>query len=195
MSTAVSHTESAISGSKRPLRPAWQVRELVMLGVFSAAAKVSTLVVALVGGGMNPVSLMAKNAVFTTLLLVLLFKVRKPGTLTLFMVVNFIISLLLLGGNVTLLVPLIIGAVVAEGMTGASGGMGKPWGPFVAAGVYDLVNKSLSIGISWFLSRENPALLYVVVPFVAFGYLGSVLGLFTGWKAVKELRHAGLAAY
>lgn len=181
-------------GKGSPL-PFWHVRELVMLGVFSAAAKVSTLVVALIGGGMNPISLMAKNAVFTTLLLVLLFKIRKPGTLSLFMAVNFLISLLLLGGSVTLLVPLIVGALVAEGATWACGGMKEPWGPFVAAGVYDVVFKVLSLGVTWLFARENPALLYVVVPFVAFGYLGSVLGLFTGWKAVKELRRAGLAAY
>jgi energy-coupling factor transport system substrate-specific component len=47
----------------------------------------------------------------------------------------------------------------------------------------------------WAFSRENPALLYVVAPFVAIGYLGSVVGLFVGHKAVKELRRAGLAAY
>ncbi|CAK7006099.1 MAG: hypothetical protein DELT_00243 [Desulfovibrio sp.] len=193
MSTTLPHPH-AMTADATARRPFWQVRELVMLGVFSAAAKVSTLVVALIGGGMNPVSLMAKNAVFTTLLLVLLFKIRKPGTLSLFMAVNFMISLLLLGGSVTLLVPLIIAAAVAEGATGLSGGMRKPWGPFIAAGVYDLVNKALSLGMSWLVARENPALIAVVVPFVLFGYLGSLLGLFTGWKAVKELRRAGLAA-
>lgn len=173
----------------------WQARELVMLGVFSAAAKVTTVAVALAGGGMNPLTLMVKNAVFTTLLLVLLFKVRKTGALSLFMAVSFLVSLLLLGGNITLLVPLIIGAAAAEGAARISGGMGKPWGPFVAAGVYDLVFKTLSLGMTWFFFRENPALLYAVVPIVAFGYLGSVLGLFTGWKAVKELRHAGFVPY
>ena len=179
----------------RAFTSAWQVRDLVMLGVFSAAAKVSTLFVALIGGGLNPISLMAKNCVFTTLLLVLLFKVRRPGALSLFMVVNFLISLLLLGGSVTLLVPLVIGAVLAEGAILVCGGIGRPWGPFVGVAVYDCISKLSSLGVTWIVSRENPALLYIVVPFVAFGYLGSIAGLFTGYKAVKELRRAGLAVY
>ena len=53
----------------------WSAQELVVLGVFSAAAKLSTLLVALVGGGMNPVSLLAKNLIFTTLLVVMLITV------------------------------------------------------------------------------------------------------------------------
>ena len=90
----------------------WSARELVVLGVFSAAAKLS-LLVALVGGGMNPVSLLAKNLIFTTLLVVMLYKVRKPGTLALFVLVNMLISMLLLGGSVTL--------AGAQGGTAAAG--------------------------------------------------------------------------
>jgi energy-coupling factor transport system substrate-specific component len=175
--------------------PLWQVRELVLIGVFSAAVKVSTLAVALVGGGMNPVTLMAKNCIFTTLLVVLLVKVRKSGTLLLFMGVNFFVSLLLLGGSVALLAPLLAGACAGEGAIRLSGGMDRRWGPFVGVAVQDLLSKILSVGMVWVFSRENPALLYVVAPFVAIGYLGSVVGLFAGHKAVKELRRAGLAAY
>ena len=40
--------------------------------------------------------------------------------------------------------------------------------------------------------RENPAMMVMVIPFVAIGYLGSVGGLFSGVKAVRELRHAGI---
>lgn len=173
----------------------WQVRELVMVGVFSAAAKVSSLAVALVGGGMNPVTLLAKNCIFTTLLIILLFKVRKPGTLLLFMAINFLISLLLLGGSVTLLASLVIGAFAAEGAIRLGGGMDRPWGPFLGVALYDLLSKGLSLGMTWLVSRENPAVLYVVVPFVAIGYLGSIIGLFTGRKAVQELRRAGFTAY
>ena len=92
----------------------WSARELVVLGVFSAAAKLSTLLVALVGGGMNPVSLLAKNLIFTTLLVVMLYKVRKPGTLALFVLVNMLISMLLLGGSVTLLPAMLLAAGCGE---------------------------------------------------------------------------------
>ena len=100
----------------------WSARELVVLGVFSAAAKLSTLLVALVGGGMNPVSLLAKNLIFTTLLVVMLYKVRKPGTLALFVLVNMLISMLLLGGSVTLLPAMLLAAGCAEAAMACSGG-------------------------------------------------------------------------
>ncbi len=176
-------------------RSHWQVRELVMLGIFSAAAKVSTLVVALIGGGMNPLTLMAKNCLFTTLLVVLLCKVRKPGTLSLFMLVNFIISLLFLGGSVTLLGPMVLGAAVAEASIRLCGGVRKPWAPFVGVAAYDLISKVLSLGTTWLIARETPAMLFVVALFVAVGWLGSLAGLFAGHKAVKELRHAGFIAW
>ena len=37
------------------LKHHWSIQELVTIGVFAAAAKVITMVVALAGGGMNPV--------------------------------------------------------------------------------------------------------------------------------------------
>lgn len=172
--------------------PRWSAQELVVVGVFAAASKVSTLLIALAGGGMNPVSLMGKNLVFTTLLVVMLCKVRRPGTLLLFTVINIIVSMLLLGASVTLIPPMFAGALAAEaamwpGRHGAGAGTAV-----IGAAVFDVVSKALSLGVSWLFMRENPALMVMVVPFVAIGYLGSVGGLFSGVKAVKELRHAGI---
>ena len=59
-------------------------------------------------------SLLAKNLIFTTLLVVMLYKVRKPGTLALFVLVNMLISMLLLGGSVTLLPAMLLAAGCAE---------------------------------------------------------------------------------
>lgn len=64
----------------------------------------------MVGGGMNPVSLLLKNMVFTTLLVVMLFKVKQSGTLTLFVIVSTLVNFLLLGGNITLIVPMLVAA-------------------------------------------------------------------------------------
>ena len=164
----------------------WSARELVVLGVFSAAAKLSTLLVALVGGGMNPVSLLA------TLLVVMLYKVRKPGTLALFVLVNMLISMLLLGGSVTLLPAMLLAAGCAEAAMACSGGMRKPWAPVLGVAVYDLTSKVFSLCVSWLFMRESPALLYVIVPIVVIGYVGSLCGLFSGVRAVRELRHAGI---
>lgn len=80
-------------------KPYWMVRELVTIGVFAALVKVSSLLVALIGGGMNPLTLILKNLLFTSLLLVLLFKIRKPGTLLLFNAVSIMVSMLLMGGG------------------------------------------------------------------------------------------------
>lgn len=176
-------------------RPAaWPVRDLVLLGIFAAAAKVSTLLVALLGGGMNPVTLLAKNCIFTILLLVLLFKLRKKGALLLFIAVNMLISLFLLGGTISLLVPMLLGALLAEGAMLLAGGQKHKWTPFLGAAVYDFTSKVMSLGMSLLLMRESPALVYIAVPIIGLGYLGSLAGLWFGGRAVKELRCAGFVS-
>ena len=82
-----------------PIRPSrhWRVRELAVVGIFAAISKAASIVVALVGGGMNPLTLVLKSLVFTALLMVLLFKVRKIGTLLLFVVVTTIFTALMMG--------------------------------------------------------------------------------------------------
>ena len=92
----------------------WGARDLVVIGVFAATAKLSTVLIAMVGGGMNPVSLLLKNVVFTTLLVIMLYKVRQPGTLSLFVIVSALVNFLLLGGNVTLIPPMLAAALVSE---------------------------------------------------------------------------------
>lgn len=42
------------------------------------------------------------------------------------------------------------------------------------------------------MMRESPAMMAAVVPIVIIGYIGSLIGLWTGSKSIKELRHAGL---
>ena len=180
----------ALLSPTRALR--WCAPDLVVLGVFSAAAKLSTLVVALAGGGINPVTLLLKNLIFTTMLVVMLYKVRTPGTLVLFMLVNMLVSLLLLGGSVTLLPSMLGGALLGEAAAFAAGGLSRPWGPVLAVGVYDLSSKILSLGMSWLTLRESPGMLVPVAIIVALGYAGSFMGLFSGVRAVRELRHAGI---
>ena len=180
----------ALLSSARTLR--WSAHDLVVRGVFSAAAKLSTLVVALAGGGINPVTLLLKNLIFTTMLVVMLYKVRTPGTLVLFVLVNMLVSLLLLGGSVTLLPSMLGGALLGEAAACAAGGLSRPWGLVLDVGVYDLSSKILSLGMSWLTLRESPGMLVPVAIIVALGYAGSFMGLFSGVRAVRELRHAGI---
>lgn len=174
------------------LFPRWSAQELVVVGVFAAASKVSTLLIALAGGGMNPVSLMGKNLVFTTLLVVMLCKVRRPGTLFLFTVINIIVSMLLLGASVTLIPPMLMAALVAEAAMWLGRHASGAGNALLGAAVFDFVSKALSLCVSWLFMRENPALMLMVVPFVVIGYFGSLGGLFSGVRAVRELRHAGI---
>lgn len=106
----------------------WEPRELVLIGVFAAAAKLSSLLIALAGGGMNPISLLGKNLVYTTLMIVLLTKVPKLWTLTLFTVVSMLVSVLLLGGSLTLLPAALAGALLGELFVVLSGGVHKALG-------------------------------------------------------------------
>lgn len=169
----------------------WQARELVVIGVFAATAKLSSLLIALAGGGMNPVSLVLKNLVFTTLLIILLTKVPKPGTLLVFTVVSQLVSVTLLGGRITLIPGSLIAACVAEVALYMLKAHLKDWGAMLAAFLHDLISKAFSLGMSFLFMRESPALMSIVVPIVVFGYAGSLAGLFCARLTVKELRHAG----
>ena len=172
--------------------PQWTARELVVIGVFAAASKVSTLLVALAGGGMNPVSLIGKNLIFTTLLVVMLCRVRRPGTLLLFTAISILVSMMLLGVSVTLLPPMLAGAILGEAALWAGRNSSGCAPMVIAAAVFDIVTKILSLGVSWLLMRENAAMMVMTVPFVAIGYIGSLGGLLTGVHAVRELRDAGI---
>ncbi len=171
-------------------QPYWQLQDLVTIGIFAAVTKVSSLLVALVGGGMNPLTMVLKNLLFTTLAIVLLYKVRKFATLTLFVAVCSLISLLLLGGNVFLLPSMLFAGLVAEGIIVLLGGYRKSAALILGVGLYDLIYKCSSLGISWLYMREQQGLMIMVAIVVAIGYIGSLIGLFTGVFFVKELRHA-----
>lgn len=170
----------------------WKSQELVMIGVFAAAIKLSSLLIALAGGGMNPITLMLKNLVFTTLLIVLLAKVKKSGTLLLFTAVSMVVSVLLMGGSITLLPAAIVGAIVAELAILLIGGFKHSWTTYIGVAVYDLGTKIFSIAVSYIMMRETPALVLSVLPIIFIGYTGCLLGLFTGYRTLQELRHAGM---
>lgn len=175
------------------VKPAyWKSQELVMIGVFAAAIKLSSLLIALAGGGMNPVTLMLKNLVFTTLLIVLLAKVKKSGTLLLFTAVSMAVSVLLMGGSITLLPAAIVGAIVAELAILLTGGFKHSWTTYIGVAVYDLGTKIFSIAVSYIMMRETPALVLSVLPIIFISYTGCLLGLFTGYRTLQELRHAGM---
>lgn len=173
----------------------WGARDLVVIGVFAATAKLSTVLIAMVGGGMNPVSLLLKNVVFTTLLVIMLYKVRQPGTLSLFVIVSALVNFLLLGGNVTLIPPMLVAALVSEAVMKFVKSLGWKGAVFWGVGCFDFLTKGLSLAVSYLMMRESPALMAVVLPIVLIGYAGSLIGLYTGYRSMKELRHAGIVRF
>ena len=173
----------------------WGARDLVVIGVFAATAKLSTVLIAMVGGGMNPVSLLLKNVVFTTLLVIMLYKVRQPGTLSLFVIVSALVNFLLLGGNVTLIPPMLVAALVSEAVMKFVKSLGWKGAVFWGVGYFDFLSKGLSLAVSYLMMRESPALMAVVLPIVLIGYAGSLIGLYTGYRSMKELRHAGIVRF
>lgn len=168
----------------------WEMRDLVGIGIFAAVTKVTSILVALIGGGMNPLSLVLKNLVFTTFTIVLLYKVRKFGTLTLFLLVNTIVSMLLMGGGLFLIPPMVAAGLVAESVIWILGGYGKSINLMIGVGLYDLLFKVSSVGVSWLYMREQKEMVVMSAIIVGIGYIGAVLGLFSGAFFVKELRHA-----
>ena len=173
----------------------WGARDLVVIGVFAATAKLSTVLIAMVGGGMNPVSLLLKNVVFTTLLVIMLYKVRQPGTLSLFVIVSALVNFLLLGGNVTLIPPMLVAALVSEAVMKFVKSLGWKGAVFWGVGCFDFLSKGLSLAVCYLMMRESPALMAVVLPIVLIGYAGSLIGLYTGYRSMKELRHAGIVRF
>ena len=173
----------------------WGARDLVVIGVFAATAKLSTVLIAMVGGGMNPVSILLKNVVFTTLLVIMLYKVRQPGTLSLFVIVSALVNFLLLGGNVTLIPPMLAAALVSEAVMKFVKSLGWKGAVFWGVGCFDFLSKGLSLAVSYLMMRESPALMAVVLPIVLIGYAGSLIGLYTGYRSMKELRHAGIVRF
>lgn len=173
----------------------WGARDLVVIGVFAATAKLSTVLIAMVGGGMNPVSLLLKNVVFTTLLVIMLYKVRQPGTLSLFVIVSALVNFLLLGGNVTLIPPMLAAALVSEAVMKFVKSLGWKGAVFWGVGCFDFLSKGLSLAVSYLMMRESPALMAVVLPIVLIGYAGSLIGLYTGYRSMKELRHAAIVRF
>lgn len=178
--------------SETTRQPRWEVRDLAAIGIFAAIAKVSSLMVALAGGGMNPLTLVLKNLVFTALLLVLMFKVRKFGTLILFILVNLIFTAMLMGAGFALLPPMLLAGLCAESAIAALGGYRRSAILILGVALFDLLFKLGSVGLSWLFVREQPQLMWLMTIMVAIGYSGALLGLLAGVRLVKEMRHAGI---
>jgi energy-coupling factor transport system substrate-specific component len=171
----------------------FETSDLVTIGLFAAGAKASSLFLALVGGGMNPLTMILKSAVYAALLVLLLAKVPKTGALTLANLVGALLAFYFLGQAMVTIPALVVGTLIVEIFIKAIGGLEKKPGLVIlTVGLSELMIRFINLAISYIMVREQPNLLIMVIIVVAFSYVGILLGLVGGYYMTKELRHAGL---
>lgn len=173
----------------------WQVAELVVIGIFAAVAKVSGILIILIGGGMNPLTILASNVISAALLLVLLHKTQKPGTLVIFLLVSAIIDILVLGGNPIRIPASLVAGGIAEGLIYLIGGYRRMAALIIGVAFYELLSRVITIGFAWLLGREEPWIIIMVSIMVSITYLGTLIGLWVGRRFIGELRHAGIVRH
>ena len=170
----------------------WKTGELIAIGTFAALIKISTMMIAIAGGGMNPVTMVIKNIVATALLIVLLYKVRKFGVLSMYVLVSSIVAMLLMGGNMITIPGLLIAGIICDCLISLTGGYKKPWSLIMGAGLFDFLSRAISLSYSYFAFIEEPGLFIIGTIVVTIGYVGCLIGLGSGLFFIKELRHAGI---
>jgi energy-coupling factor transport system substrate-specific component len=175
--------------------PYWTTRELVTIGVFATVIKASTIMVAYMGGGMNPVTLAAKNCLYATLMIVLLHKVPKTWTMTLAVGMTSLVSLLLMGQGILHGPATVAACLVGEGAIYLLGGYGRTRNIVAGVLIAELSSKAVGLCISWLVMREQPGMLAMATVFVIIGAAGTFLGATTGVRFMKELRHAGIISH
>jgi energy-coupling factor transport system substrate-specific component len=172
--------------------PYWDAGDLVVIGTFAALGKAASLLVALAGGGMNPVSLVAKNVIATAMLVVLVHRVPKFGVLTLYVLITGLTSALLMGAGLMTLPGFLAAGVICDGLIRLCGGYRRSWAILAGVGAFELLARLISLGIGYLGAREDIRFFIMAAVIVMLGYLGCLIGLGAGLRFVKELRHAGI---
>lgn len=192
MARAESAPQAVAMRAQKAGTPHWSTRELVTIGVFATVIKAVTIMVAYMGGGMNPVTLAAKNCLYVMLMIILLHKAPRPWTMTLAVAITSLVSLLLMGQGVLHAPGAVLAAFVGEAVIRLLGGYGRTRN--IVAGVItaELFAKAIGLALSWLFMREQPGMLVPATIFILIGTTGTFLGAFAGVRFMKELRHAGI---
>ena len=97
-----------------------------------------------------------------------------------------------MGAEASTALGMFLASFIGEIFMRISGGVSKKYAAVIGVAAFDLSYRVLSLSIAYLMMRETPEIIYMVIPIIAVGYAGAVIGLFTGIKAVKELRYAGI---
>lgn len=170
----------------------WENIDLITVGTFAALIRVSTYLISICGGGMNPLAFILKNIIATSLMVVLCHKVTRFGVLTLYSTVTYLFSMII-SGSVMLSIPVILVCALLADALIYFGGRKKRLGAVLFAVIfYEVGTKLFGLVYSFLFVREDIRLLIMPAVVVSIGLIGSFIGLFSGAKLLKELRHAGI---
>ena len=170
----------------------WENRELIIIGTFAALIKIVSFLVSIMGGGMNPISMILKNIITTALLVVLVANVRKFGVLMLYVVITSIISIIVFGRGMMIAPGMILAGLICDFAIKFTGGYKSNSSILLGVAIFDILFRTISLSLGYLMMRENPKLLIFAYIAVGVGYIGCVIGLFVGNYFTKELRHAGI---
>ncbi|PID27893.1 MAG: hypothetical protein CR982_04915 [Candidatus Cloacimonadota bacterium] len=170
----------------------WESWELISIGIFAALVKILTFLISITGGGMNPISLMLKNGVGTTLLIILMLKVQKFGVFTIYVLINTVLAIIMSGGGAMMSpVGLIATGIITDYILGNREKTGRAR---AVLGIlfFETFSRVVSLVIGYISIRETPQFFYMGVAVVSLGYLGCLGGVFAGFRFSKELKVAGI---
>ena len=170
----------------------WENIDLITVGTFAALIRVSTYLISICGGGMNPLAFIIKNIIATSLMVVLCHKVTRFGVLTLYSLVTYLFSLIITG-SFTLSIPVVLACSLFSDWVIYLLGKKKTMGAVLFAVIfYELGTKLFGLVYSFLFVREDIRLLIMPAMVVGIGCIGSFIGLYSGAKLLKEMRHAGI---
>lgn len=170
----------------------WENIDLISVGTFAALIRVSTYLITICGGGMNPIAFIIKNTIITSLVVVLCHKVPRFGVLTLYSIVTYLFSLII-AGSFSLSIPVVLCcSLLGDCFIYFGSKINQLWSILLAVIFYELGTKLIGILYSLLFVREDIRLLIVPAIVVSIGCIGSFIGLFFGVSLLKELRHAGI---
>ncbi len=141
---------------------------------------------------MNPISLMLKNGVGTTLLIILMLKVQKFGVFTIYVLINTVLAIIMSGGGAMMSpVGLIATGIITDYILGNREKTGRAR---AVLGIlfFETFSRVVSLVIGYISIRETPQFFYMGVAVVSLGYLGCLGGVFAGFRFSKELKVAGI---
>ena len=170
----------------------WESWEIVSIGTFAALIRISSFLVSITGGGMNPVAMILKNLIATSLLVILIYRVRKYGVLSLYVLINSIMTMVMMGRGIMIAPMALLAGLIGDWLIVVLGGYRKTAAVLIGLGFYETAYRAASLGLGFLFMRENLSLLYFAVITVSIGYTGCIGGIFTGMYFSRELKHAGI---